>query len=168
VCSKDIVIGIAASGRTPYTLEALRRARVLGAATVLLCCNVAPESPADITIAIETGAEALPGSTRLKAGTATKMVLNMISTGAMALSGYVYEGRMVGVRPTNRKLRERAARIIGDLTDLNASESEKLLDAANGSIAIATIMARKGLDAGNAAALLEKAGGRLRDALEKE
>jgi len=186
VCARDVVVGIAASGRTPYTLAALRRARAKGAGTILLCCNppvsrtiirAVEESVADVTIVLETGAEVLPGSTRLKAGTATKMVLNMISTGALALSGYVYEGRMVGVRPTNSKLRERAIGIVRDLTGLSSarisdhntgSDAERMLQAAGGSIPIAMIMARKGTDAASAASLLEKAGGRLREALEKD
>jgi len=168
VCARDVVVGIAASGRTPYTLAALHRARAKGAGSVLLCCNPMQESVADVTIALETGAEVLPGSTRLKAGTATKMVLNMISTGALALSGYVYEGRMAGVRPTNSKLRGRAIGIVRDLTGLSSSDAERMLQAAGGSIPVAMIMARKGTDAASAASLLEKAGGRLREALEKD
>ena len=167
VCPRDIVIGIAASGRTPYTLAALRCARARGAITVLLSCNSKEESPAALTIALETGGEVLPGSTRLKAGTATKMVLNMISTGALALSGYVYEGRMVGVRPTNKKLQERAARIVRELAGVDRPEAERLLQAGNGSIPVAVIMARKSVDAATAKSLLDKAGGKLREALDE-
>ncbi len=168
VCARDVVVGIAASGRTPYTLAALHRARAKKAGTILLCCNPVQKPVADVTIAIETGVEVLPGSTRLKAGTATKMVLNMISTGALALSGYVYEGRMVGVRPTNSKLRERAIGIVRDLTGLSSSDAERMLQVAGGSIPIAMIMVRKGTDAASAASLLERAGGRLREALEED
>lgn len=162
----DFVVGITASGTTPYVLAALKRARELGAKTAIVCCNPVALDTADIVISLDTGPEILPGSTRLKAGTATKMVLNRISTGAMARAGYVFEGRMVGVRPVNVKLRQRCIRIIAELTEMSEGESERLLDAATGSIPVAVIMARKNLDAGAARARLDAAGGILRAALE--
>jgi N-acetylmuramic acid 6-phosphate etherase len=168
VSDKDLVVGIAASGTTPYVRAALNAARSRGATTVMLCCNPYCTDGADIVLVLDTGAEVLPGSTRLKAGTATKMVLNMISTGAMALSGYVYDGLMVGVRPVNAKLRRRAARIIAALTDLGPAEAEDLLDAADGSIQVAVLMAKRGLDAAEAQKRLESAGWNLRAALNDE
>ena len=114
----DFVVGIAASGSTPYVVAALDRARQRGCATALVCCNPAPAARADIMICLDTGPEVLAGSTRLRAGTATKMVLNIISTGAMALSGYVYQGLMVEMKPSNAKLRLRAARIVDAISGI--------------------------------------------------
>jgi len=139
----DLVVGLAASGTTPYTLAALRTARGTQARTALVCCNPrANDAGAEFLIALDTGPEVLPGSTRLKAGTATKCVLNMISTGAMALSGHVFEGRMVGMRPTNVKLRARAERIVAELCGLDAATSRRFLDACAYDIRKAIDMAR--------------------------
>jgi N-acetylmuramic acid 6-phosphate etherase len=165
---RDLVVGIAASGTTPYVRAGLERARSRGAKTVLLCCNPYCTDGADIVLTLDTGPEALPGSTRLKAGTATKMVLNMITTGAMALSGYVYDGLMVGMRPVNAKLRRRAARIISTLSEINPVEAEEYLDAAEGRIQVAVLMARLGLDADVARERFEEAGGNLRAALSED
>ncbi len=165
VSAHDVVVGIAASGRTPYTLAALDEAQRLGARTALLCCNAVPEYPDRIIIAVETGAEVVAGSTRLKAGTATKLVLNMISTGAMARAGRVYEGYMVGVRPINVKLRKRAIGIVAKLTGRAPEDAEAFLDQADGSIPTATLMARKGLTRQEAESQL-KAKGSLRAALD--
>ncbi len=164
--NNDIVIGITASGTTPYVLAALKKAKALHAKTAIICCNPVPLDTADIIIALDTGPEILPGSTRLKAGTATKIVLNQISTGAMAKAGYVFEGLMVGVRPVNVKLRQRCIRIIAELTGKPADESEELLDTAEGSIPIAVIMHRLNLDAKAAKEKLDAARGNLRAALE--
>ncbi len=161
----DLVVGIAASGTTPYVRAALEAAAERGAATALLCCNPAVRDGADIVIVLDTGPEVLPGSTRLKAGTATKMVLNMISTGAMALSGRVYAGYMVGMRPVNAKLRRRAARIVSALTEKGEDEAFRLLDEADGQIPVAVLMGRLGLDVSAAERRLKEAGGVLRDAL---
>jgi N-acetylmuramic acid 6-phosphate etherase len=166
VGKNDIVIGITASGTTPYALAAIDRGKALGAKTALVCCNAAPRDRADIVIALETGPEVLPGSTRLKAGTATKMVLNQISTGAMAKAGYVFEGRMVGVRPLNKKLRQRCIRIIAELTNEDAARAEQRLDETGGSIRLAVLMARKGLPLDEARRRLDACQGVLRDALE--
>ncbi|MCH7908433.1 MAG: N-acetylmuramic acid 6-phosphate etherase [Candidatus Hydrogenedentes bacterium] len=162
----DIVIGITASGTTPYVLAALEKAQDLGAKTAIICCNPVPLDTADIIVALDTGPEILPGSTRLKAGTATKMVLNQISTGAMAKAGYVFEGRMIGVRPVNAKLRQRCIRIVSELTGKPTEESERLLDEAEGSIPVAIIMERTSVDAEEARNRLDAARGNLRAALE--
>jgi N-acetylmuramic acid 6-phosphate etherase len=167
VAKDDLVIGIAASGTTPYVLGALDAARRVGARTALLCCNPAITAGADLVIAFDTGPEVLAGSTRLKAGTATKMALNMTSTGAMALSGHLCEGLMVGMKPTNAKLRQRAVRIIATLAQTGTGPAERLLDAAGGNIAVAVIMARQHLDRAAAEARLNAAGGILRTALEE-
>jgi N-acetylmuramic acid 6-phosphate etherase len=120
---------------------------------------------ADILIALETGPEVLPGSTRLKAGTATKMTLNQISTGAMALSGRVFEGYMVGAQPVNVKLRNRAARIVAALTQCDEAAAIQLLDDASNSIPVAVLMARCNVDAAKASTTLENHRGNVRAAL---
>jgi len=165
----DLVVGIAASGTTPFVHAALAHAKSAGAATAMVSCNARAASSADFHLALDTGPEVLPGSTRLKAGTATKRVLNIITTGAMTLSGLVFEGRMVGVRPTNVKLRARAVRIVRELLVADAAMDDAaaagLLDAAQGDIRVAVIMNRLGLDAESARRRLEQARGILRDAL---
>lgn len=168
VSSGDFVIGIAASGTTPYVTAALTAARCSGAGTALVCCNPACVSDADIVVALDTGAEVLPGSTRLKAGTATKMVLNAISTGAMARAGYVFEGWMVGMRPVNAKLRARAARILAALTGATPERAAALLPEAGDDIRCAVLMARLGLGREAAVKRLEAAAGNLRRALHVE
>jgi N-acetylmuramic acid 6-phosphate etherase len=122
-------------------------------------------STASIVIALDTGPEVLPGSTRLKAGTATKLALNQISTGAMALSGRVFEGYMVGAQPVNVKLRGRAIRIVADLTGLDDEAAARLLHEAGNRIAVAVLMNRSKLDARKAARLLEKHRGHLANAI---
>lgn len=165
---KDVVIGISASGTAPYVRGALEAAGAAGARTVLLCCNPRCAVNASLRIAINSGPEVLAGSTRLKAGTATKMVLNMISTGAMARAGRVYEGYMVGVRPANRKLVDRAVRILAALTGVGDGEARGLLEQAGNDVPTALVMARKGLDAEAAWRALEAAGGHVRDVLDSE
>ena len=168
VAALDTVVGIAASGGTPYVHGALEAARQAGAHTVLVTCNPAAKASVDILIALETGAEVLPGSTRLKAGTATKLVLNMISTGALTLAGYVYAGLMIGMAPSNVKLRARAVRIVAELTGKDAADAEDLLDAADQRIAIAVLMGKRSLDKAPAEAALCAAEGNLRNALADE
>ncbi len=162
----DALVGIAASGRTPYVLGAIASARSLGAVAIGLSC--VPASPlalqAEIAITPATGAEVLTGSTRMKAGTATKLVLNMISTGVMVRSGYVYGNQMVNVQPTNVKLVDRACRIISAITGVDRSVSERLLTEA-GSVKLAIVMGQCGLDRETAEARLREAGGSLRRAL---
>lgn len=128
----DVVCGISASGRTPWVLALLDEARLLGAKTILVCCNprLSRHVKVDVRICPDTGAEVLAGSTRLKAGTATKLVLNALSTAAMVKLGHVKAGRMVKLRPTNAKLRERAVGIVADLLGVDHSEAARRLAAA--------------------------------------
>ncbi|PAD36197.1 N-acetylmuramic acid 6-phosphate etherase [Terribacillus saccharophilus] len=140
--AKDTVIGIAASGRTPYVIGALDYAAALGAATVSVACNkeAAISKHAKISIEVETGPEILTGSTRLKAGTAQKLVLNMISTASMVGVGKVYKNLMVDVKPTNDKLQERAKRIIMEATGANYDAAEKVFNQADGQVKTAIVM----------------------------
>jgi N-acetylmuramic acid 6-phosphate etherase len=161
---RDVVAGISASGTTPYVTAMLEEAKALGAQGVLITCN--PACAGQRVIALDTGTEVLPGSTRLKAGSATKMVLNMISTGAMALSGRIYRGLMVGTQPVNTKLKERAVGIVASLTGLERETAAGMLEEAGMSIATAVIMQRKDVDAPSADRILEEAGGDFRKALE--
>ncbi len=163
---KDALVGIAASGRTPYVLGAIDYARMLGAATIGLSCvpNSQLAQRAEIAITPVVGPEVVTGSTRMKAGTATKLVLNMLSTGSLVRLGYVYGNLMVNVQPTNVKLRDRAARIISALTDLPQEKASTLLDEA-GSVKTAIVMQRLGLSRSEAEAKLAQSKGRLRPAL---
>lgn len=163
---RDTVAGIAASGTTPYTRAAVAWARAAGAKTAFLCCNPRADIAADHVIRLDTGPEVLVGSTRLKAGTATKLVLNMISTGAMALSGRVFEGFMVGMRPSNAKLRDRAVRIVSALSDRSESEAARILEAAQFDIRATVMMARLRITKEDALKRLDRAGGNLRIALD--
>ena len=161
----DILVGLSASGTTPYVLSSIVFARARGVETALVCCNRAAEHSAHTLIALDTGPEVLPGSTRLKAGTAMKMVLNIISTGAMALAGHVFEGWMIQVRPVNAKLRRRCIRIVMALTGRDEEAAAMLLDAADGRISVAVLMDRLGLSPEEAADQLAAHGGDLRTAL---
>lgn len=136
VSANDAVVGIATSGRTPYVLGALEHARARGAFTVSLTCNhgSALAQLADVAIEPVVGAEVIAGSTRLKAGTATKMVLNMLSTGAMVLLGKTYGNLMVDLRATNWKLRQRSVRIVQQVTGLDAEAAAAQLEAAGGEL----------------------------------
>lgn len=163
----DMVVGITASGTTPYVRAGLRHAQSVGASTALLCCNPVEPEAASIIIALDTGPEILAGSTRLKAGTATKLVLNQITTGAMALSGYVFDGLMIGVEPSNTKLRKRAVGIVAVLTGCTEAEADDRLTQAGGRIPVAVVMARLELEVAEAEQRLEAAGGRLRAALKQ-
>lgn len=165
--NKDALVGIAASGRTPYVLGGIEYARKLGALTIGLSC--VPGSPvariAELAITPATGPEPVTGSTRMKAGTATKLVLNMLSTGSMVRLGYVFGNLMVHVQPTNEKLRDRATRIIAAVTGLEYSRAEALLQQA-GSVDSAIIMGKLGVDRDTAEKKLRSARGRLRPALK--
>jgi N-acetylmuramic acid 6-phosphate etherase len=166
---KDFVVGLAASGRTPYVLAALAFAQKAGAATALItCAKIAPPPPcADILIAVDTGAEIITGSTRMKAGTAQKMVLNMISTGAMVRLGKVFGNLMVDLRPTNAKLVDRACRIIMEVTGCPYPEAQEALTGAEGSVKPAILALRLGVDSQQAQSLLAACGGRLGEALRR-
>jgi N-acetylmuramic acid 6-phosphate etherase len=165
----DTLVGIAASGRTPYVLGAVEYAKSLGALTVGLSCvpGSALALAAEIAITPATGPEVLTGSTRLKAGTATKMVLNMISTGVMVRSGLTFGNLMVNVRPTNAKLVDRAERIIAQAVGCDAQTAARLLAEAGKDVKIAIAMGRLGVEREAAEKLLQATGGRLRTALEK-
>ncbi len=163
----DALVGIAASGRTPYVLGALAFARSLGALTVgLSCVSGSPvASAADIAISPVPGPEVVTGSTRMRAGTATKLVLNMLSTGVMVRRGLVYGNLMVNVQPTNAKLRDRAERIVAEMTGLSRSDAAALLARA-GTIKVAVLMHTKGWTRQEAERRLALAAGSLRRALE--
>lgn len=145
---RDVVCGISASARTPFVLGALDEAKRRGARTALVCCNrPGPRVEADHVLLAETGPELVAGSTRLKAGTATKLILNALTTTAFVTLGKVYRGRMVDVRPTNEKLRERAARMVAELTDLSPAAAKKLLEQAGNEVKVALAMHFTGLPA---------------------
>jgi N-acetylmuramic acid 6-phosphate etherase len=163
----DILVALSASGRTPYALGALRKARDVGARTMALTCN--PEAPmnslADIPIVVNVGPEVVAGSTRMKAGTAQKLVLNMLTTAAMIRLGRVYDGLMIGVQPTNEKLRERATRIIETIADVSTEVAARALDEAQGDVRVAIVIAKTGESSEESKRMLDNAGGSLRRAL---
>lgn len=163
----DVVIGLAASGRTPFTIAGLAHARAKGALTIGIHNNPGGQVGAvsEIDILLDTGAEILAGSTRMKAGTAQKVALNCISTGVMVRLGYVYRGLMVEMRPTNHKLRERAVDIVVRLTGAQGALARQRLVETDYSIKLTTLMIAKGLDRDGAEAALEAAGGNLRIAM---
>jgi N-acetylmuramic acid 6-phosphate etherase len=164
----DVLVGIAASGRTPYVLGGLRYAAELNTPAAALVCNRATPLAAAAQIAIEVivGPEVLSGSTRLKAGTAQKLVLNMLSTSAMVQLGKVYGNLMVDVQPTNSKLRDRAVRIVCEVTGMTSEDAQARLQAADWEVKTALVMELAGVDAPTARARLAAAGGRIRTALK--
>jgi len=168
VSERDAVFGISASGRTPYVLGAMRHANELGAFTAGLACN--QNTPlgalAQIPIEIPVGPEVIAGSTRLNAGTVQKIVLNIISTAAMVRLGKTYGSLMVDVRPTNTKLRERAVRIVTAISGVSSRDARRALVASGWRPKVASIVAAARLGPDEAALLLERHGGRLRDALD--
>lgn len=163
----DIVVGLAASGRTPYVMGALRHARASGAATVAVSCNdnSRVSTQADIAIEIMTGPEVLTGSTRLKAGTAQKMVCNMLSTAAMVMTGKVYRNLMVDVRPTNEKLVDRAHRIVQEATGVSYEEAAQAL-VRGGNAKVAIVMLLGNCSADEARRVMEDVKGHVGKALE--
>ncbi|MBI3893957.1 MAG: N-acetylmuramic acid 6-phosphate etherase [Candidatus Wallbacteria bacterium] len=164
----DVVVGIAASGSTPYVRGALQEARASGACAVLVTCNPRAElaALADITVAPVVGPEAIAGSTRMKAGTATKLVPNTITTAAMIRWGKVFGNRMVDVKPACAKLVDRAARLVCELARVPRPKAEELLGASGGRVKTAVVMHCRGLGLPEAEALLEQAGGLLHRALD--
>ncbi len=164
---QDLVVGLAASGRTPYVIGGLKYARKTGCTTVAVSCN--PDSPiaqeADIAISPVVGPEALTGSTRLKSGTAQKLVLNMISTGAMVKFGKVYQNLMVDMKATNIKLMDRACRMVVEATGIERAEAETLLRQTDFDVKPAILMALNGLNANAAREKLAAHQGFLRAAL---
>jgi N-acetylmuramic acid 6-phosphate etherase len=161
----DVVMGIAAGGTTPYVHGALRRAAERGAKTIFLSCvqPVTNEPKVDVVVRPLTGPEVVTGSTRLKAGTATKLVLNMITTLSMVQLNKVYENLMVDLRATNTKLWDRGARIIATITSLPKNESMELLKKADGHVKVAIVMHRRKVGADEARALLQRHDGKLRE-----
>ena len=166
----DLVVGISASGTTPFVKGALDEARRRGARTVLIACNpqTANFPAADVLINPVTGPEVVAGSTRMKAGTATKMVLNMISTGAMVKLGNVYGNLMVDVRPRSAKLVKRSCRILSDITGVGNEEASELLERANNNLKVAVVMKKLSVDSEKARQILAESRGNLRNALEMD
>jgi N-acetylmuramic acid 6-phosphate etherase len=165
VTAGDVLVGIAASRRTPYVLGALKEAARRGARTVFLRCNEGPDPGVDVVITVVPGPEAITGSTRLKAGTAQKMVLNMISTASMVKLGKVYQNLMVDVRPNSEKLIERAKGIVMMLTGLDYPAATRVYEAAGRQVKVAVVMERLGIGADEAAERLRAADGFLARAL---
>jgi len=163
----DVLVGIAASGRTPYVLGAVKQAKALGAITCGISCTPDSELSRAVDYPIEPkpGPEVLAGSTRLRAGTATKLVLNMISTAVMIRLGHVYGNHMVNVQPTNRKLTERARRIIRETTGVSSERAAELLIAGGNRVRTAIVMEKLRVSRDEAERLLAQAGGRIRAAL---
>jgi N-acetylmuramic acid 6-phosphate etherase len=164
---KDVVVGIAASGRTPFTIAAVEHARARGAKTVAVVCN--PKSAlgkaAHVEIVADVGAEVLAGSTRMKAGSAQKMILNMLSTGAMTRLGYVYGNLMINLRTKNSKLHDRGVGILEKAAGCDHQTARKLLALAGGRVPVALVMAEAGVGSAQAASALKNAGGRVRNAI---
>ena len=164
---KDVVVGIAASGRTPFTVAAVKYARAQGAKTIALVCN--SNSPlgkaAHVEIVAEVGPEVIAGSTRLKAGTAQKMILNMLTTGAMTRLGYVYGNLMVNVSARNTKLAERGIGILEKAAALDRKAARQLLSSAGGRVQVALLMAKTQVSRVQAIAALKQSGGQVRKAI---
>ena len=165
---KDVVVGLAASGRTPYVVAAVKHASERGCATVGISNNSGSElgAVASVGIELDTGPEVLTGSTRLKAGTSEKLVLNMLSTAAFTRLGKVYENLMVDLQATNEKLKNRSMRIVQEAARVPDQEARELLHAADGSVKVAVVMGKARVRANEASELLAAAGGNVRSALE--
>jgi N-acetylmuramic acid 6-phosphate etherase len=165
--AKDVLVGIAASGRTPYVLGAVAEAKKFGAVTIGICCTPDAElsRAVDIAIAPLVGPEIVAGSTRMKSGTAQKMVLNMLSTCTFVRLGYVYGNLMVNVQPKNHKLVERARRIIAEAAGVSAERAVELLELSGECVRTAIVMGKAGVGRVEAERRLAAAGGRVRNAL---
>jgi N-acetylmuramic acid 6-phosphate etherase len=165
--SKDVVVGVAASGRTPFTIAAIEYARSQGARTVAVTCNRnSPlERAAHIAIVAEVGAEVVAGSTRMKAGTAQKMILNMLTTGAMTRLGYVYGNLMVNLHLKNEKLAERGVSILQKGAELSRADARKYLKDARNNVPVALVMANAGVSRAQAAAALKRSAAHVRKAI---
>ncbi|MDD3252802.1 MAG: N-acetylmuramic acid 6-phosphate etherase [Lachnospiraceae bacterium] len=164
---EDCVISLAASGRTPYAISAVEYGKQVGALTIAVTCNGASEMAglADISIAPVVGAEAISGSTRMKAGTAQKMVLNMLSTGVMVRLGKVYQNYMVHMQPTNEKLVVRAIHMISAITGADSEKAQAVLEQADRQVAVAVVMLEADCGKAEAVKALEEASGRVRKAI---
>ncbi len=167
---KDTLIGIAASGSTPYVLEGIRYARKMNVATIALCCNPACKiaNAAELAITPIVGAEVITGSTRMKAGTAQKLVLNMISTAVMIRLGKVYGNLMVDLKATNKKLIERAKRIVMDSTGVNYEAAQDMLEKSHYDVKLAILMIITDIDSETGRQLLLESKGKLRVAIQNE
>jgi N-acetylmuramic acid 6-phosphate etherase len=168
VNSKDVVVGIAASGTTPYVRAALGRAQALGAKTIFLSCTEPPDllrESCDVCLTILVGPEVVTGSTRMKAGTATKLALNTLTTGALIRLGKTYGNLMVDLKAWNDKLIDRSERIVMEATGRERAAARAAIDAAGGQVKTAIVMAKLGLDKAEAERLIEQHRGRLRDVL---
>jgi N-acetylmuramic acid 6-phosphate etherase len=164
----DLVVGIAASGTTPYVHSALRRARALGARTAIISCSPPPKAlldEVDVAILPIVGPEVVTGSTRMKAGTATKLILNMITTGAMIRLGKTYGNLMVDLKATNNKLKDRSERIVVEVCGVSREEARRLLAAADKSVKTAIVMQKLGVSRAEAEEALARAGGVIRRAI---
>ena len=164
----DVVIGIAASGTTPFVQAAVQRAQELGAATVLVTCSDPPPelvASCDELIVARVGPEALSGSTRLKAGTATKLILNAITTGAMIRLGKTYGNLMVDLMTLSQKLKDRGERIVMEAGGVDRAAARRAIESAGGSVKVAVVMAKSGADAAEARRRLEIAGGLVREVI---
>jgi N-acetylmuramic acid 6-phosphate etherase len=171
VTARDFVVGIAASGTTPYVRGALTRAKEIGARTALVACSPPPAdtlAQADMAIVAITGPEVVTGSTRMKAGTATKLILNTITTGAMIRLGKTYGNLMVDLRATNLKLKDRSERIVMEVCGVDRAEARRLLEAADKRVKIAIVMSKLGVDRAAAEAALEVTGGVIRRVVRDE
>ena len=168
--ANDLVVGIAASGRTPYVLGGLDYAKSVGCHTAAIACNIgsAIGKAAELAIEVNCGPEVLTGSTRLKSGTAQKLILNMISTGSMVRTGKAYQNLMVDVQQTNEKLHTRAENIVIDATGVEREKARAAIDAAGGSVKTAITMLLADCDAKEAARRLERAHGHVREAIRLE
>ena len=170
VTSKDVVCGIAASKRTPYVVGAIKKAKELGAKTLFITSNPREQfdlKEVDIAICPYVGPEVIMGSTRMKSGTAQKLVLNMMTTASMIRLGKVYENMMIDLQMTNKKLVERSKRIVMTITGVSYEEAEEFLAKADGHVKTALVMIKANVDADKARELLEKAGGFVRKAIEE-
>jgi N-acetylmuramic acid 6-phosphate etherase len=159
----DILVGIAASGRTPYVIGAIRKARELGSVTIGISCTPESQLSREVNIPIEPlpGPEVIAGSTRMRAGTATKLVLNMLSTGVMIRLGHVYKNLMVNVQPKNEKLVDRSRRIIGEAASVPYAQAAELLDASGGNVKTAIVMGKLNVSRNEAERRLAEVGGRI-------
>lgn len=163
----DVVIGIAASASTPFVEGGLQYAKNLGSGSVLVTCNPANSSIAEVTIELLVGPEVVVGSTRMKAGTVTKMVLNMITTASMVQLGKTYGNLMVDVQPKSAKLRDRAKRIVMHIAEVSEEKAEELLEQSAWDVKVSIVMEKKGLGLKDSKELLKKSNGFLREALKK-
>ncbi len=163
----DVVVGIAASASTPFVESGLQYAKQTGSGLVLVTCNPVEKRIADITIELLVGPEVVVGSTRMKAGTVTKMVLNMLTTASMVQLGKTYGNLMVDVQPKSAKLRDRAKRIVAHIADVDEEVASELLEMSNWDVKVAIVMQKKGVNSKDSKELLQKHNGFLREALKE-